>query len=165
MSDSRESERFEGAEKAVELERRREATDRCRQILEGWQDRLTFKNLAIAERYLKGDFVVHVHFTARRVGHSGDGVEYCALFDDAEVAERMGEHTVPVLGTDTVQNLEQIDTESLQRTGNQGQRVMLVGVVKTPDRIERVAHVKHADFLENVHGLLTASLFFSPKSG
>ena len=135
-------------------ERVSEAVNRCREILERWQNRFTFQNPAFLKRYLKGEVVLHVHFRSRLLPLD---VEYCAVLNNAET----------VLGIDVCDLHRAIDGsgKACELSGNQGGRVVFVGVIETPDGPKRVTHVECVNALEKVHSIFQPALFFSPKSG
>ena len=136
-------------------ERARESVNRCRKMLERWENRFTFENPAFLERYFKGDLVFHVHFRVRHFKGIGPDVEYCAVLQDAErvVSDLVKDHGAVEKGN------------GRQLCGHEGDGVVLVGVIETPNRPKRVAHIKCADRVQDVHGRFDPALFFSPKSG
>lgn len=140
-------------------ERGREAIDRCRKVLQRWHDRFTPQRPAIAERYLKGDLMIRLHYRSVVWG----GEEYCAVFNKLERRERKG---VDVLGPVFVaHHLRDVDRKRFERAGHEVHRVVLVGVVKTPYGPERIADLECADTVENIDRLFKPALFFSPKTG
>jgi hypothetical protein len=71
-----------GAEKPPEAVN--DAADEIRQLMKEWQDRLTLKNLRLADRYRKGEIVLIVHFTL------GDA-KFAAHLQRAEGSDGFGE--------------------------------------------------------------------------
>jgi hypothetical protein len=51
---------------------------KLRKLMDKWKDRLAPNNLRFAERYLKGEIEIRVHY--RPVKQSAEGAEFCAIF-------------------------------------------------------------------------------------
>jgi hypothetical protein len=154
MSDSRvlgeESELSERASKVI---------NDLRITLDRWDNRLTLQNLSLAKRYVEGEFGIHAH-----IRHRVDGQEYCALFNNKCATAGPG-HKEPFPRRNEPGVCRSVDLKSGESVCNQHHRVMLVGIIETPDVPERVLFPERVGTLEDVHSDFASALFFSIKSG
>lgn len=146
-----------------------ESLDKLGKLMERWDQRLTLDNLALAERYLKGELRIVVH--ARHGASGRRAEEYCAIFKrilpvgwteskEHGNVRRHGPFGAVVEGAGEVQD----DTLVCASDGNK-EYVLICDVetVEPPKRL--VPSLVRLGLLNNAQRTLGNSLYFSKMTG
>lgn len=136
-------------------ERLSDAINQARVLMERWHNRLTLGNLAFAERYIKGQLRLHLHF--RKHGFGSE--DFCAIFDDVETVIRCE-------GVPHAFVHRRDEREAAKYAAHERQHFMLIAGVEG-NEIQQwvVPALVRFDDLQQVHGALSRSLLYSCRSG
>jgi hypothetical protein len=152
-----------------------EAFDKLDKLTERWNQRLTLDNLALTERYLKGELRIIVNLRQVVAALGRDFEEYCAIFQRKLPVCRANTYRQRNIWWydqfggqvgDVVEGAGKVENEALVCHAHGHQELVFIRdieLMETPERVVR--SLVRLGFLDEVYGCLRRSLYLSRRTG
>lgn len=153
-----------------------EALDKLAELRQRWEQRLTLDNLALAERYIKGELRILVHLRSRLATDLGRyPEEYCAIFERVlpvggpnsdRHREILGDNQIGGQIGNIVERASGIQDDAPVSYADRYQELVLIRNVETMETPKRfIPSLVRFGLLNQAHRIFGNSLYLSKVAG